>query len=356
MKLTLRLWYKMCLFAIGSCLVLMFLSGSGCCGCIPRGSQLAEEEVYRVGVVTDVQYADREDGMDYSGLFVRHYRKSLEFLRHTVAQWKMQGVMTVIDLGDGVDGSNLGKPTAQQLVLSELTAPNWNLVRVLGNHEYYNGFVKKASRSYRRLELCDGWRLLLLDGFDVSVFSTDKKKSRRAQEYLTANNPNLWHGNFTPGAAVWLRGLEGREQRWTPLNGALSSDQLQWLKRELQALEDDDVWAVVASHIPILPDVTHAEGLLWNYDEALAVLATSSRVGLVLAGHSHRLRMGVQSGNQVPHLTLPAPLEQDPNFYSECGLTLELPIRKPHAAVSSGRFIRLLGQGPVLNVTLPLNG
>lgn len=53
---------------------------------------------------SDIQYADIDDALDWRGVQLRRYRKSLEFTRAAVARWKQEKIEFVVQLGDIIDG------------------------------------------------------------------------------------------------------------------------------------------------------------------------------------------------------------------------------------------------------------
>jgi hypothetical protein len=70
-------------------------------GCAAAGDE--ERPLFTFGVITDVQYADIEDGASFRGV-PRFYRHSLQGLRRAVAAWRAQGVAFAMHLGDIIDG------------------------------------------------------------------------------------------------------------------------------------------------------------------------------------------------------------------------------------------------------------
>ena len=63
---------------------------------------------------------------------------------------------------------------------------------------------------------------------------------------------NLTCTNAAP-LCLWYAGLNGLEQRWNPMNGALSPVQMEWLQTELQEATDLEINVGIFSHIALHP-------------------------------------------------------------------------------------------------------
>ena len=80
----------------------------------------------RIGVIADIQYADCEDGTDFSGAQRRTYRGSLTTARRATASWEAGGGLALLaQLGDLLDGRAGAQGTRDQdcaAVLATLAA------------------------------------------------------------------------------------------------------------------------------------------------------------------------------------------------------------------------------------------
>lgn len=85
--------------------------------------------LFSFGVVSDVQYADREDGHNYLQTKIRRYRAALDGLRRAVARWQGEEEaggegkgFFVLQLGDLVDGFAAATALGSEGTLNRLLA------------------------------------------------------------------------------------------------------------------------------------------------------------------------------------------------------------------------------------------
>ena len=137
------------------------------------------------------------------------------------------------------------------------------------------------ARVFRRLELespyydfavGDTWRLVVLDGMDVSLYGYPKHhpkhhpKHREANRMRTAlKEPKVKHA-----------------QRW---HGGIGKPQLAWLEGVLSDAEQQHQRVVLCCHFPILERASSAFHLLWNHVAVREVLL-KSRVSFRVAQRS----------------------------------------------------------------------
>lgn len=341
----------------------------------------AEEPLFRFGVVADVQYADREDALNFSGSRLRRYRRSRELWDQAVKWFDEEEVDFIAQLGDFVDGCNRATPGQGVKALQELLRPVEKgppVLHLIGNHELYNfsrkemedgipipgldlafrtsapeGLQAEApSRTSSYYSFCpaDGWRVCVLDPYEISIMShgggrpgiDEVPLEPSAVEWCQANNPN----NITK--EDFARGIPaGPARRWVPLNGAMSNEQLAWLKETLDSASNRGEQTILLSHVVLLPQATpNGNGLtlLWNYDQVLDVLRSTSRPPTaVLCGHAHLMVSSVDEVSGTHHVTFPTPLEVEPG--SDACAVVE--------AFESHLSIR--GRGDVLSTTLSLS-
>ena len=307
----------------------------------PSGVNDTGGELIRIGVIADLQYADRDDGWDYSGTVMRRYRWPLSVLSNAIKNWSQEPKpKVVINLGDTVDGWNAKHGTssaALTTIQSMMQQSNLPWRHLTGNHELYNfprsmleeslGYSTESSE-----KISEKWRLIRLDSYAVSVIGAKSSElTEQAIRYLVKNNPNLSDGNMTPGANVWLKDLVGKQRRFTPLNGGLGLNQKRWLMQELQSAKRNGEWVVITSHIPIHPSAALDENLMWDYESTQSLIDShgSGVVALYLSGHDHGGGFTVE--NQIPFITVPSPLESDDPFRY---LTITLEASKKHATVT----------------------
>ncbi len=251
------------------------------CGCV-HIEPPAEEPILTIGLIADVQYADR---ITAEG---RWYRKSPERLREAVAEINSQNPDFTVQLGDLIDKDFKSFDPIME-ILEGLNAP---LHHLLGNHDYS---VSDANKSQvpERMGLTEnyyhfddkGWRFIFLDGNQISLhaYPQDSDEYKAALDY---------HAKFE-NAPTW--------------NGALGSEQLEWLDRTLT----DAPNAIIFCHYPVYPANQHN---LWDADELIAVLESHQSVKAYISGHNHRGNYGEMAG--IHYLTMKGMVEMGGNAYS----------------------------------------
>ncbi len=238
--------------------------------------------LFRFGVVTDVQYGDK----DTAGK--RRYRESPEKLKACVADLNRQDLAFVMNLGDIIDGN--GRKTASDLALiaglfQPLKAP---VHHIIGNH----CLVADRATLMKSLGLRDpyyefsrdGWRFIVLFGMDVSLYAP-----KGSDEY---------------NQAVEIR---TRSPKLPSFNGAIGPKQLTWLSQRLADAKEQIQKVIVFCHHPVCPAATKPDLLLWNYQEVEKTLAKSNCVVACICGHDHEGGYAQQDG--IHHLTMPGMIE-----------------------------------------------
>ena len=150
-----------------------------------------------------------------------------------------------------------------------------------------------------------GFRLVFLDGFDVSKLPTSPAGSFSASSADTDAE-----------AAQFLRLYQTISSNDTPdeghkykdYNGAIGATQLAWLSALLCASDAATEKVFVFCHLPIFPGCCRIDGLLWNNETVLQVLRQSRSCQAFFAGHDHTGGYCVDDAG-IHHFVLPAPLE-----------------------------------------------
>lgn len=264
-----------------------------------------------VGLVTDVQYADVEDGWDFHHTTRRYYRNALPQLHATVAEWLRvaksdTSLRFAVNMGDLIDGKNKPASTSQQALAKTKAA--WTLFQdaigpvhhLIGNHELYNfsvPFIKKElvyepsttsnddiPRCYYDFQVAEAprFRFVVLDCYGLSILGREKSDPvyQEALALLRRMNPNENLNSPT--------GLSHEQQRFVAFNGAVDRKQLKWLEETLEKATKSDENVVMFTHIPIHPSTIPApSSLLWNYSEVLDLVQRFACVRVVFSGHSH---------------------------------------------------------------------
>eukprot|EP00434_Breviolum_minutum_P032453 symbB.v1.2.028698.t1/scaffold3068.1/size68108/4 len=270
---------------------------------------------FRLGLIADIQYADCDDGTDFSGMERRYFRNSLNIARRAVDCWNAEGV---VQLGDIIDGCNSKLKQSEKAlktvldVLSRSPVPRYDL---MGNHELYNlhrDALEKwglrcgaAGRSYYSAHLGDFWEGIFLDPFEVALIglSPDSPEFLEATQMMQDHNPQV-----LSGAKDWFAGLPHEKHRFVPYNGAISQVQLEWLKKAIESAEADSRKILIFLHVPLYEPATKAKTVVWNAEEILQVLHQHGEsVVAVFAGHDHDGGYAVDEGG-LHHITMNSPL------------------------------------------------
>ena len=295
------------------------------------------------GVLTDIQYADVEDGTSYDKKRIRYYRNSLNLVKEAIKNWKKyeqdskQNLKFVIQLGDLIDGKcksvNESLPSMQR-VLTELNSIFENklvdelglprLLHIFGNHEMYNflrsdlvnlelntaRFLKQnlnTNANYYTYNVNEKLKLICLDFYEFSVigYEESSEEYKQAFDFLTKHNKNK-DLNSTEG-------LRGHAQRFSKFNGALSQNQMSWFENELRNCNENKIKAIVCGHLPVHAKASDPTCLAWNSKEVLEVLWRYNRTVIAyFAGHDHQGGYFRDKQN-IHHITFSAILETPSN-------------------------------------------
>jgi len=334
------------------------------------------------GVIADVQYGNVENGQNFAKTCTRYYRPALSMLQVSCDAWLQSveassGPKLIMNLADLIDQGNIVRDeqeVALQTTLDcfqPLVAKGVEVHHLIGNHELYNfgptdllkrGFgCPREGRFFYAFDPYPGWRFIVLNSMENSVVRpgcmkfteppADDPGYAAAREILMANNPNMSGGEAKWYAGVnWLEGLQpGVGRRFLPYNGALGAEQLEWLRTQLEKAREDEVRVVAFTHIPAHPDSAAPSDILWDYEAALDVLATTQCkhksvpvVRAVFAGHHHL--GGYCEDRGVFHVTFQAPLETDPSKYKECAADVSI----------TSAAIQIKGRGAQFSLDIPL--
>ena len=258
--------------------------GLGWPGIDALGAESSHASELRFGVVADCQYAD----VPAAG--TRHYRKSVGKLQRCVAVLNDADLQFVVHVGDFIDrGFESFEPLLP--IFKRCQAPTHH---VLGNHDFSVAEEKKTqvpgqlglpSRYY---DFSVGpWRLVVLDGNDISLLSRAKgtDEYRQAEAILA----KLKSGH-APHAVTW--------------NGAVGDTQLKWLRETLAHAEAAHQRVFIFCHFPVYPPNVHN---LWNDQELLEIFESSRSVVAYINGHNHAGNYAQANG--IHYLTIEGMVE-----------------------------------------------
>ena len=292
------------------------------------------------GLITDIQYADHDNGLNYAGDRTRHYRNSINLVKEAVRHWHEQinenNFKFIIQLGDIIDGkATKDRENALNLVLNELKSdfktlvPDFQLYHIWGNHEFYN-FKRSeilntelnsarllnpnraaVNANYYKVDLTNDIKLICLDFYEFSALGYDEEDNvyKEAMDMLRKHNHNEDLNSAND--------LRGHGKRYTKFNGSLNQIQMDWLVEQLENLKETNKKVIVCGHLPVHPQATNSPMCLaWNYKEVLNIFNNYEKTILAyLCGHDHEGGYFRDKSN-IHHLTIPAIIETTPNTNS----------------------------------------
>eukprot|EP00930_Biecheleria_cincta_P005297 TRINITY_DN106218_c0_g1_i1.p1 TRINITY_DN106218_c0_g1~~TRINITY_DN106218_c0_g1_i1.p1 ORF type:complete len:389 (-),score=69.35 TRINITY_DN106218_c0_g1_i1:181-1320(-) len=286
-----------------------------------------------IGLIADIQYADCDDGSDFSGKEHRYFRNSIKITQNAVECWNAFGVHAVVQLGDIIDGCNtkLGaSETAMRSVLNILEQINAeHRFDLIGNHELYNiprealpssglKCLGKDGLTYYTAHIGEHWEAIFLDPYEQALIGLREEDPGlvQAKEVMMTHNPGVLEGDRD-----WFEGLPVEKHRYVPYNGGVSANQIDWLKGALQAATADKRKVLVFLHVPLYGPATKDRTVVWNAEDILNVLhAHAETVIAVFAGHDHDGGYAVDSAG-LHHITMNSPLTATPG--TDCFAVLE---------------------------------
>jgi len=218
---------------------------------------------FKIGVIADCQYCNCDIKWD------RYYKKAPQRLKEAVATLNKDSLNYTIHLGDFIDKDY----TSLDSIL-----PTWKTLtsksyHVLGNHDFevQDSLKEKVleklnikKRYYSFIE--NDWRFIVLDGNDLSFYGTTSNKKAQQTDSLF----NKLKDKNLPFVQKW--------------NGALSNQQLSWVKTELDEAIKENQKVGFYCHFPIFPVDQHN---IWNREQFLALIKPYKNVKLFFNGHNH---------------------------------------------------------------------
>ena len=326
--------------------------------------------LFKFGIISDVQFADVDDRLNFEGSTMRYYRNAVKLLRQAVEFWQKSKPEFVLQLGDLVEGNHVKKKDREatlQTVLNACEKLDCYVCHLWGNHEFYlfsraelastqlNSKVKTISNNENDVNDVGGKNVGLING------AADFKSSNGFEkDYLYINNilhcydrtedsGKKYYFSFSPHPKFKFIALDsydismcGREEHdweyeearkilsvkntnenwnspfgltephFVKFNGGISSEQLHWLNEELEASDRNDQNVIIISHIPLHPESTIFLCYIWNYQELLDIIWKHDCVKACICGHSHE-DGDFKDYKGIQHIVLPAVLECNEN-------------------------------------------
>ncbi len=233
-----------------------------------------------LGLIADCQFCN----CPYSEKWNNNYSKSSFRLQQAVDTFNTKNVNFTFHLGDFID---------REYTSYEIVTPIFNSLKmphyhVLGNHDFSVEDTLKSkvpkrlnmSKLYSSMEI-QNWRLILLDGTDISPYSSmDSCKIAYSDSLMNQYKK------------------EGRIQA-KPWNGAIGRNQLLWLESELNQADKLKRDVLILCHFPIYPGGT---ANLWNDIEVIQLIEKHRSVKAFINGHHHPGNYAIKNG--IHYLTL----------------------------------------------------
>lgn len=284
-----------------------------------------EQPCLSFGVIADVQYADADDGYNYAKTRRRYYRTALKMLDNAVSRWNTDTKLKpqfVIQLGDAFDGLNKRQNTSESALsdfLKSFSRFSGSVYHIWGNHEYYNfsrEYLLKSGLYSGKLSECQSpegkcyyssqphpkLRIIALDTYEISQLSSQPG----TQEYEMATKYMAVNSNEDKNSVV---GMSAEMQRFALYNGALSEEQIDWMKKNLQEAEREKQNVIMIGHCGIFIEATDPSCLCWNAPEVLGLVQEhSGSVLCYLSGHDHSGGMAYDT-HGILHMAFPGVLE-----------------------------------------------
>ncbi|MDC9721717.1 MAG: metallophosphoesterase [Urechidicola sp.] len=232
-----------------------------------KKESLTESKSFSIGIISDCQYCDCD--IRLVGGADRYYRKAPDRLRKAIAELNKHELEFTIHLGDFID---------KDFKSFDSINPIWDKLKsksyhVLGNHDFSvadslkNKVPNKMglTNRYYSFEL-NNWKFIVLDGNNVSLYGAPtKEKLKEAEELLAeVTKDSLLYAKF--------------------YNGALGSEQLAWVKTELEDAKTRNLNVCFFNHFPASP-MTKLN--FWDKENFLALVKDYDNVKLYLNGHDH---------------------------------------------------------------------
>lgn len=250
---------------------------------------------FSFGIIADCQYCDCDIKWD------RYFRKSPTRLKEAVHHLNEYNLDFTIHLGDFID---------KDFKSFDSILPTWKNLKsdryhVLGNHDFDVADSLK-SKIPNKLELKSryysfnkhNWKFIVLDGTDLSTYAPSKNNIKASQELLsTKEKDSLPYAMF--------------------YNGALSNEQMSWVKDQLDEAKSQNQNVGFFCHFPVQPIDNHN---LWNTEEFLNLIAPYENIKFYMNGHNHAGSYATL--NDVHHITFKGMVDtKDTSSYAIATIT-----------------------------------
>ena len=311
---------------------------------IPTRTQEYYREVFAFGVLGDMQYTDAATGHAPESIHMkRFYRQSLDHVSSMIKHWSALKKQPntefkfILNLGDLVDNFKTPDRKVYQLHMLKalgklkeinLNSPETSILHVWGNHDIgYNleylvsselntarrlGRDRAARTNYFSYEISERVRLVCLDGYEHSVYTLEPTYEVTKDKNFSVANRII--AKYLKETNFYLAG-EWANKRFTFHSGAISDQQMSWLRKELEECKLKGKRVVLAGHIPLRSEAGDYS-VIWNSEKILdLVYSFDDMVMVYLSGHFHPGGY-FRDEHGLVHVTLPATLEIAPDAAS----------------------------------------
>ncbi|WP_245450059.1 metallophosphoesterase [Chelatococcus asaccharovorans] len=242
-------------------------------GATSAGAQAGPD--FRFGIIADPQYAPVVPNLKSN----RYYANSLWKLSEAITTLNREDLQFVATLGDIIDRHWQSFDDIMPLY----DALKHKKFFLLGNHDYdvaadyLNSVVRTAGMPSAYYDFTGGgYRFIVLDGNDVSLFSTPKGHPK--QEIARERLRKLQEANAM-NAMTW--------------NGSLSDEQFAWLQATLDKAKQAGEKVIILCHYPVFPANVHN---LWDSERIVDLLTSYDNFVAYFNGHNHAGNYGEVSG------------------------------------------------------------
>lgn len=289
------------------------------------------QPLLRFGVIADPQYAAVEPNL----VLGRYYANSLTKLAEAIETFNAEDLAFVVTLGDIID---------RDWQSFDAILPLYDRLRhvrhfLLGNHDFRVD-PEQLTQVFARVGLpgpyqtfaAAGWRFVLIDGNDVSLFAPPPGDPRLGEAEARL-------------ARLKAEGADNAQ----PWNAALSDRQFAWLEGVLRKAEAAGEQVVVMGHYPVYPPNAHN---MWDSVRIVELFGRFENVVAYFCGHNHDGNYGFVDGThfvnfkgmvETPNTTAYAIVEihadrmEIRGFVRETDRTLRLTTVTPRLAASASR-------------------
>ena len=245
-------------------------------------ARAADEPILRFGLIADPQYAAAVPNLEADEGLGRFYSNTLTKLPAAIDALNQEDLSFVITLGDIID-RDWESYSAILPIYAKLKHKNLYL---LGNHDYsvdsyfHDALLQTMGMTERYYDFGDGgYRFVVLDGNDVSLFAPPAGDPRREQAQKLVDELKA------KGAA--------NANTW---NGALSEEQYAWLESTVDKAKAAGEKVILLNHDPIDPD---GADIALDAERLRTFIAGAPNVVAYFSGHHHTGGYGEVNGKHL---------------------------------------------------------